>query len=200
MGMSRFEQLRRMLPPSTVVLGVDEHTACTLDLDAGRAEVRGRGGVTILRGGQTIRHEDGGGFSLKELAPPAGVGAKHPGAETQAERITGRGASPLRTPTEAALAQAAALIANGDLAAGLRLASQGADAGLAAVLHQAAQALEAQSGDDAIPERLIELLLQARAGLRDAQRWDLADRLRDGLAELGIEVQDTPEGSSWARR
>lgn len=92
------------------------------------------------------------------------------------------------------------MIADGDLPAGLRLASEGADPGLAAVLHQAAQAMEARSADDSIPQQLIDLLLQARTALREAKQWALADRLRDGLADLGIEVQDTAQGTVWARR
>ena len=191
MGMVRFEQLRRMLPPGAVVLGVDEHTACTFDLDSGRADVRGRGGVIILRGDEAVCHENGDGFSLTELASPVSVGATH--------------ASPLRTSIDVslppdALARATALIARGDLAAGLLLASEGTEPRLAAVLHQAAQALEAGSADDSIPQQLIDLLLQARAALREAQQWALADRLRDGLADLGIEIQDTPEGTLWAPR
>jgi hypothetical protein len=191
MGMERFDRLRCLLPASTVVLGVDEHTACTLDLDAGRAEVRGRGGVTILRGEETLRHEDGEGFSLDELASPVVVGA--------------HGRAPLRATTDArlspdALARAASLIAQGKLAAGLVLASESADPGLAALLHQAAQALEAGPADEPIPEGLIDLLLQARSALREAKEWAHADQLRDGLDELGIEVQDTPQGTVWTRR
>ena len=200
MGMERFAELRRMLPPSTVVLGVDEHTACTLDLGAARAEVRGRGGVTILRGEETLRHEAGEGFPLDDLAPHVLVGAHAPGTPPG---ISDR--APLHPSTDSApspntLARATAMIADGDLPAGLRLASEGADPGLAAVLHQAAQAMEARSADDSIPQQLIELLLQARTALREARQWAVADRLRDGLADLGIEVQDTAQGTVWARR
>jgi cyanophycinase-like exopeptidase len=191
MGMERFAVLRRMLPASAVVLGVDEHTACTLDLGTARAEVRGRGGVTILRGEETLRHEAGEVFSLDELRATAMVGAQR-AASLRTHEDTGR--------SHHALAQAAALIANGDLPAGLRLASDGADPNLAILLHQAAQALEARSGDSAIPERLIDLLIQARTALREARQWALADRLRDGLADLEIELQDTPEGTVWSRR
>jgi len=191
MGMERFAVLRRMLPASAVVLGVDEHTACTLDLGTARAEVRGRGGVTILRGEETLRHEAGEVFSLDELRATAMVGAQR-AASLRTHEDTGR--------SHDALAQAAALIANGDLPAGLRLASDGADPNLAILLHQAAQALEARSGDSAIPERLIDLLIQARTALREARQWALADRLRDGLADLEIELQDTPEGTHWVRR
>jgi cysteinyl-tRNA synthetase len=33
--------------------------------------------------------------------------------------------------------------------------------------------------------------------LRAARQWELADQLRDRLAELGIEIQDTREGPVW---
>jgi cyanophycinase-like exopeptidase len=188
MGLERFAALRKMLPPTAVVLGVDEHTACTLDLDAGRAEVHGRGGVTILRGEETFRHEDGEEFPLDRLSPPRAIRSSTPRTDEEASR-----------PSDD-LARAAALIAEGDLAAGLRLASEGAATDLAAVLHQAAQALDSRSEDGSAPTALIDLLLEARAVLREARQWALADRVRDGLAGLGIEVQDTPEGTIWIRR
>lgn len=49
-GQDRFRYLKRMLPPETTVLGIDEHTACVLDPDAQTGTVHGAGGVTILRG------------------------------------------------------------------------------------------------------------------------------------------------------
>jgi hypothetical protein len=190
MGLERFGVLRRMLPPGAVVLGVDEHTACTLDLEAGRAEVRGRGGVTILRGEDALRHEAGEGFPLAELASHATAGAQ--------------GLASLRDDKAAgspdALLQAATLIAEGDLPSALRLAAEGAEAGLAAILHQAAQSLESRSANGAAPDRLIDLLVEARSALREDRQWALADRLRDGLTELGIEIQDTPEKTHWGRR
>jgi hypothetical protein len=190
MGLERFGVLRRMLPPGAVVLGVDEHTACTLDLEAGRAEVRGRGGVTILRGEDALRHEAGEGFPLAELASHATAGAQ--------------GLASLRDDKAAgspdALLQAATLIAEGDLPSALRLAAEGAEAGLAAILHQAAQSLESRSANGAAPDRLIDLLIEARSALREDRQWALADRLRDGLTELGIEIQDTSEKTHWGRR
>jgi cysteinyl-tRNA synthetase len=46
-------------------------------------------------------------------------------------------------------------------------------------------------------EPFIELLLELRADLRSAKQYSLADRVRDRLGELGIEVKDSPEGSTW---
>ncbi len=49
-GRERFEQLRKSLPPSAVVLGLDEHTSCIVDVTAGTVDVRGQGTMTVLRG------------------------------------------------------------------------------------------------------------------------------------------------------
>jgi cysteinyl-tRNA synthetase len=43
----------------------------------------------------------------------------------------------------------------------------------------------------------VDLLVQLRTELRAAKQWALADRVRDGLAEFGIELKDSPEGTTW---
>jgi cysteinyl-tRNA synthetase len=43
----------------------------------------------------------------------------------------------------------------------------------------------------------IDLLVALRTELRAAKQWQLADRVRDGLLDLGIEVKDGPEGTAW---
>ena len=46
----------------------------------------------------------------------------------------------------------------------------------------------------------VDLLVELRAELRVAKQWELADRVRDGLVELGVELQDGPEGTEWSFR
>ena len=46
----------------------------------------------------------------------------------------------------------------------------------------------------------IDLLVTLRTELRAAKQWALADRVRDGLAELGVEVKDGAEGTRWEAR
>jgi cysteinyl-tRNA synthetase len=48
---------------------------------------------------------------------------------------------------------------------------------------------------DAVP--LIEMLISIRKELREAQQWSLADQVRDGLAELGIIIEDSKAGTTW---
>ena len=46
----------------------------------------------------------------------------------------------------------------------------------------------------------VDLLVELRTELRTAKQYALADRVRDGLVELGIELQDGPEGTEWSFR
>jgi len=43
----------------------------------------------------------------------------------------------------------------------------------------------------------IELLIELRKELRDAKQWALADRVRDGLKENNIVLEDSREGTTW---
>jgi len=46
----------------------------------------------------------------------------------------------------------------------------------------------------------IQLLVEIRDELRKVRQWQLADRIRDRLAEAGISVEDDPAGTRWERR
>ena len=47
-------------------------------------------------------------------------------------------------------------------------------------------------------EEEVESLLQDRAHARDAKDWDEADRIRDRLKAMGIQVTDGPDGPTWS--
>lgn len=66
LGETRLAHLEAQLPADVGVLGVDEHTALLLDLDAGVVGVRGNGTVTVRREGQVTVVPDG--LALDELA------------------------------------------------------------------------------------------------------------------------------------
>ncbi|ANF23299.1 cysteine--tRNA ligase [Thermococcus piezophilus] len=48
-------------------------------------------------------------------------------------------------------------------------------------------------------ETLIELLIEVRAELRKQRNFTLADKIRDELKALGIQLEDTPQGTVWKR-
>ncbi len=47
------------------------------------------------------------------------------------------------------------------------------------------------------PEIFIKLLVSVRDDLRQNQQWQLADKIRRGLADSGITLEDTPQGTVW---
>ncbi|MBO8126827.1 MAG: cysteine--tRNA ligase [Firmicutes bacterium] len=51
--------------------------------------------------------------------------------------------------------------------------------------------------DSELVSGLVELLLDIRAQARKDKNWSLADSIRDRLGQLGIEVKDGPQGSTW---
>jgi cysteinyl-tRNA synthetase len=49
-------------------------------------------------------------------------------------------------------------------------------------------------------EGYIEGLLEQRRAARARRDWKEADRLRDSLAELGVVIKDSKEGTKWELR
>jgi cysteinyl-tRNA synthetase len=63
------------------------------------------------------------------------------------------------------------------------------------------EAAAGPAGDsDDLVAGLVQLLLQLRQDARRARDWAAADRIRGGLADLGLSVEDTPQGTRWTRR
>ena len=69
MGAERFARLRAMLPPDTVVLGIDEHTACIVDPAEESCLVLGAGTVTVEHEGEARVFAKDDTFPLSLLAP-----------------------------------------------------------------------------------------------------------------------------------
>ena len=58
--------------------------------------------------------------------------------------------------------------------------------------------LYADTGDNSL-DKEIEALIQARQSARKDKRWVEADGIRDKLGEMGILLEDTPQGVKWKR-
>ena len=67
LGEQRLAVMERELPAGAAVLGVDEHTAMLIDLQTEGIEVRGRGGVTIRRAGDSVVLPSGTRLAVAEL-------------------------------------------------------------------------------------------------------------------------------------
>ncbi|MEX2280305.1 MAG: cysteine--tRNA ligase [Acidimicrobiia bacterium] len=79
---------------------------------------------------------------------------------------------------------------------GLRAPTTGLD-DLAAAIDDLAGRVGVVGGDDA--ETTLDLLLTRRATARADRDFTTSDAIRDGLAEIGIVVEDTADGARWNR-
>jgi cysteinyl-tRNA synthetase len=211
------------------VLGVDEHTALVFDLDEGDATVTGRGVVTVRRRGVAERFPAGTRMPMTLLVAAAqgareagGAAASIPAAvRAPAEREEPR-------PKRSALLDEVARLEQAFVAAlAARRAGEAAEAILAldrAILDWSADTLQTDEPDRAravlhslvhrlgeaasvglrdpkeVLAPLVEGLIGLRAELRTEKAWQVADRLRDRLVAGGIELHDTPGGTTWTLR
>ena len=77
------------------------------------------------------------------------------------------------------------------------IAAQGGEAGLEALARLVQ--LANTGGEGFIdPTPLVEGILAARVSARSSGQYDLADELRDALTKAGVEVKDSPEGTTWS--
>jgi cysteinyl-tRNA synthetase len=61
--------------------------------------------------------------------------------------------------------------------------------------------LDSSAGDGSdLAEGLISLIIEMRQEARQKKDWGTADRIRDGLKELGIVLEDTPQGVRWKKK
>lgn len=180
MGEGRMQALERMLPAGTVILGVDEHTACTFDFKSGQCKVEGAGSVTVQRDGRLARHESGATFGFEELRAGQTSQTTAPAPPTPAAT----GPRPLIARYLEELAEALSADPTPDDMARL-----------IEVIHEAAHEMAsdphgADSGDGPDTRLLLDLLEKARVELRAAKRFEVSDEIRDRLAEAGIKPQD----------
>lgn len=72
---------------------------------------------------------------------------------------------------------------------------------LGIVAHGNVSDLSAEPTDeeDTVHEEEIESLIEERSQARAAKNWDRADEIRDTLREMGVELKDSPDGTTWKR-
>jgi hypothetical protein len=92
LGERRLCAMEALLPPDAWVLGIDEHTALIVDLDARTVSVTGRGGLTVRRRGASRVFPAGERLGLDALFAAARGDASSVGAGAPDARATGTAA------------------------------------------------------------------------------------------------------------
>ncbi len=67
MGKVRFEKLIALLPTDSVILGIDEQTACIFDFETSEITVSGNGSATVIRGEKQTVYKAGETFGFEVL-------------------------------------------------------------------------------------------------------------------------------------
>ncbi len=190
-GERRLRMLMGELPAGAVVLGVDEHTAAVLDLEADTVEAYGKGTLTFRRASDDLTVDSGERLHLERIRKLADAAAEPPDPQAFADP-----AGDAVDRVEEALAAGAP-----DEVAAIALDLAGAgDEDLTAVIARLAGAAgEARADRLAAALPHLDAVLAARQAARLGGDWALADGIRDFLAGLGIAVHDTPDGTTWER-
>jgi hypothetical protein len=170
LGEDRLIELEQQLPDDTGILGVDEHTAAIIDLESATLSVLGKGGVYWRRNGETRSFSSGTTVDLAEIQS--------------------------FTPDVAAV-RSESTPAVDDLNVLINLAVQGGPDAIDAIAALARRATTGGAGY-VDPTELITGLLDLRLKARTEKNFQLADELRDIIVASGIDVMDTPDGSTWA--
>ena len=203
LGERRLAVMERELGDDAAVLGVDEHTAVLIDLRTSDIEIRGRGGVTVRRSGDSVVLPAGTRLSLAELRDlvqgirRAAGGGDAPGGAGPAE-AAGRGdalagdGEPPNLPLPEIMAAAEQRF---EAAAGTRDA--GAMVGVILELETAIGQWEADMDEDQGTEQARALLRSLVGRLGRAAQDGLADprdRLRPAVEPL-LELRATLRGA-----
>ena len=218
MGEPRFRQLESLLPEETGVLGIDEHTACIIDLDREEVLVKGIGTVTLRHGAFEKIFARGERFPVGVLSKE-GAGAV-PTTRHKETPTPKQGPIPEDRGFWNAVHAAETVFRNG-LIHDVRDATN-ALLELDRLIWQAHQEKEdpefisqarellrefvvlfglrlasAPKSPKECLAPLVEELLALRARFRENNQWHEADVLRDCLKRAHIEVDDTQEGYLW---
>jgi len=217
MGARRLAMLEDLLPATTWVLGLDEHTAAVVDLESGSVRVEGRGSLTVrardvsrvFPTGSHIGIEDllaaaAGDTAASRRPAPAPVRTVAPDdlddvhdidpVTTAAQRFEGA------LDTGSALSAAEVTLAlesslEEDLASSDRPRVRDELRREVVALARVAQVGLHEHRDLVAPH--VDLLLALRDAARSERRFAEADAIRDALIIAGVEVRDGVDGSDW---
>ncbi|WP_062428493.1 hypothetical protein [Herbidospora daliensis] len=203
LGERRLTAMEAELPGDVAILGVDEHTAVTVDLDDGRVTVSGRGALTVRRHGAQTRFPAGTVTDLPGLTRGGGPATRAPapaGAQVTLAELMAACAGRFEAALSAYDGPAAASAVL-DLEAEIVTwaADTEADEGGVDQARDALRLMIARLGASAgRAERVVAAVVALRSELRAKGGYAAADELRRALAAAGVSVHDTGEGPRWA--
>jgi peptidase E len=218
MGEKRFRMLESLLPEETSILGIDEHTACIIDLDREEVLVKGIGTVTLrhqafekifVRGelfpiGMLSEKAAGAVWAKGRSETPTTEGAAIPepggfwNSVHAAEAILRKGlAHDVRDATNALLELDRLIWQAHQEKENPEFISQARELLREFIVLLGVRLASAPKSPRECLAPLVEELLALRAQFRENNQWHEADAIRDCLKRARIEVDDTQGGYRW---
>lgn len=179
MGKSRFSRLMEMLPPDLTVIGIDEKTALTIDLQAGTGHVSGLGGVSLFHiGAAHTQQELRSGLEGSGLQEIAEQRQGHIHYYTSGEFFQLSECCPFEIP---------------ELSMGLSPDVWQQAFEVQTRMEEQSHA-QSQPPEESQPPTEVLALIEERQAARACKDWAGSDTLRTQIAALGWVVMDTPQG------
>jgi peptidase E len=219
MGEPRFTKLESLLPEDVGIFGLDEHTACFIDLEKEEAVIKGIGRVTLRRRGGEMIFEKGDRFPLEVLARED-LGKKwklttresmdsETASDTmrdsfwdkihaieEAFRVGVEKYEPKETTNALLELDRTIWKAQQDLE-NQEFISQAREI-LRELIVLLGMRLESSPSNSAEHlATLVGALLDLREQYRNKEQWKEADAIREILQRANIQVEDTKEGPRW---
>ncbi len=217
MGEGRLRQLESLLPEDVCILGLDEHTACLLDLEKEEVRIKGLGGVTLRRGGLEKVFQKGENFPLRNLRngdrERSGKGPDRPAPAQakneleialgdqfiDAEKSFQKGLENFEVPLiipallewDRIIGTAQQDLKDHPFISKARELFRGMLVSLGVKLESAPK----NRAECLAP--LIDELLGLRKKFRKEKQYEAADALRQTLERVDVIVEDTGDGSRW---
>ncbi len=219
MGEPRFQKLEMLLPEDAMILGIDEHTACIMDLQTRQIDIQGIGNLTIRKKGREIKLGKGEQIPFDILLKDPDNRQWPAKFDNDLEQTHDRKIS--ETPLLNKLSAIKASFENG-LSHYDPKKTTNALLKMDSMIWKAQRDLENEENISQAREilrdcivllgaelgassrrlkihltPLVEAMLQLREQFRNEQKWSEADRIREILQQSDILVEDTKDGFQW---
>ncbi len=214
MGEGRLRQLESLLPEDVGILGLDEHTACLLDLEKEEAVIKGAGGVTLRRHGtekifpkgeglplQILRRDDKKSAALAPAPEPAThhrpshfedeILALEKSFHQDLENLEFKKIIGSLLEVDRIIWKVRPDSKDGEFIEQARKSFQGMILSLGGKL----ESPQGSRSESLLP--LVDELLRLREKFRKEKQYAAADAIRQTLERVDIIVEDTRDGSRW---
>jgi len=219
MGEPRFRKLESLLPEDVGIFGLDEHTACLMDLEKDEAVVKGIGSVILRRRGNEVVFEKGERFSLgvlrgddvgkgwRRTAPEstASEPASKPGEKSFWDRVhtieatfhSGLEKHEPKKITNALLELDRTIWRAQEDLENEEFISQSRDLFRELIVLLGVRLESSPKDEVACLGPLVNELVELREEFRRNNQWQEADAIRETMGRANIILEDTKEGPRW---